>query len=129
MTALLGGFALEAKMPRRDPLMDKTTRGVILTFLYQGWLNGITPPDSPKTMSKVILESSLSARGAMPSDDDMVSALEYMEECEYVSVEWTRDGQRDYHSVTLRRKGIELYENPDSERVDAGVKLPPRRGV
>ena len=114
-------------MAPKNDFYARMTRGVILSHLYTAWEQGLTDPANPRTMGKVTLETSLAARAAMPPLEDFVRALNWLEGAEYVTVEWQMDDQRDYESVCLTQKGLNLYENKRAAQIEPGMALPPRR--
>jgi hypothetical protein len=105
----------------------RMTRGVILTTLYSHWTTGLGDPAHPRTMGRTVLETSLTYRASMPPAQDFNNALSWLEGAGYVAVDWNMDDQRNYETVTLTQKGINLYEDKQAGKVEPNVALPPRR--
>ncbi|GBF05859.1 hypothetical protein DAERI_060119 [Deinococcus aerius] len=105
----------------------RMTRGVVLSTLYMAWHEGLTDPANNRTLSRTVLETTLTMRAAMPPREDLTRAVDWLEGAGYVEVEWGMDDRTTYDCVKLTQKGIDLYENRRAAQVEPGIALPPRR--
>lgn len=113
--------------PSNADFYRRMLRGVLLTHLYTAWAEGLNDPSDPRRMGRVVLETSLSARAAMPPKEDLCRQLDWLEGSGYIEVDWGMDDRREYESVRLTQKAIGLYENKRAAQVEPGIALPPRR--
>lgn len=106
---------------------EKLLRGVTLYIIYTAYNEGLTDPMNPRTINRMVLETSLSTRGMMPQGNDMPRCLEWLEGAKYITVEWGMDNRREYDSVTLTQEGLNLVQDRRAREREPGLTLPPRR--
>lgn len=109
---------------RGDPSRLKIFRGVLMNLLYIATQGDSVNADDPSVVNRDVLVTSLESLGAMPSDEELRNATRYLEQKDYVKVEWLRDGSGIFNSVKLLAKGIDLCERTLE---DAGVTFSQRR--
>ena len=114
-------------MSKQNSFYRRQTRGVLLYNLYLAWDNGLNDPAQPKTMNGQSLELALRYRATLPPEEDLVRALQWLEDCEYITVEWEMDDKTHFENVTITQKGIRLCEDKKAGQTEPDVLLPPRR--
>jgi hypothetical protein len=80
--------------------------------------------DNPMTISRDVLVTALDDMSQLPSDDDLRSALRYLEQKGYISVVWLQDGSGGFGAITLKAEGVDLVETTTN---DPGVNFVRRR--
>lgn len=111
---------------KSNPKRAALIRGRILTLLYYAAMGDALNPDDPYAMSKGTLVAALEQLRELPAENDLHSALRYLEEKEYLEVAWLRDGQGSFESIRLRTEGIDLVEG-NAAVDDRGVMITARR--
>lgn len=104
----------------------KMARGTLLVYLYTLQDQGLNDPAKPRTATKFAIQG-IAATGMLPPDDLLMNALHWLEEAGYITVAWAMDNKRDYESITITQKGINLYEDPDARTKEPAIYLQPRR--
>jgi hypothetical protein len=110
---------------RNDPLRLKILRGVVLKMLYVAAHAEPLNADEPYTMGRDVLTLTLEELDTMPSNEDLVGAVRYLDAKGYVRVRWSKDGTGGFESVTLQPTGIDLVERTTE---DPAVAFSRRRG-
>lgn len=109
---------------RGDPNRLRIFRGVLMTLLYTATQGEATNPDDPNVVSADVLVASLEALSARPVDDELRSAVNYLEMKKYLEIEWLHDGTGMFRSVRLSALGMDLVERTVT---DGGVLFSQRR--
>ena len=107
-----------------DPNRLKVFRGVLMNLVYTSAQGESLNVDDPDTISADMLVSALEMLSSRPADGELTSAVRYLEQKEYLKVEWLYDGSGAFRSVKLLAKGMDLVER---SIVDAGVAFSVRR--
>ncbi|GGO24822.1 hypothetical protein [Deinococcus humi] len=113
-------------MSQEQQYARRMARGTILTQLYRLQDMGLNDPATPCTCSRLTLRG-LGATGMMPPPELEVSALRWLEDKGYVTVDWAMDDHTNYESVTITRGGMDLYEDKKARAREPGLLLQPRR--
>jgi hypothetical protein len=106
------------------PALKALARGRILTVLYYAAMGETLNPDDPNTMSKGVLVAALEQLRERPADSELHTTLRYLEEKQYLEVEWSKDGSGSFESIRLRTDGIDVVEGTSE---DKAVFIPARR--
>lgn len=104
----------------------RMARGALLTQLYRLQDMGLNDPSDPRRATRLTIRG-LGATGMMPPPELECSSLQWLEGKGYVEVDWAMDDQRDYESVLITQKGIDLYEDKNARKLEPGMLLQPRR--
>jgi len=91
----------------------RLTRGEVLRICYQNY---------PDPVSRDLIAVHLAKSGLAALEPEVARQLAYLEESGYVRVDTVHTELADRVRVTLRRKGVDLIEDP--ERTDDGITLP-----
>lgn len=113
---------MRSRLP--DPMRRRALRALILEVAHLAAAAEATNPDDPYTLSRNVLVQTLENAGALPANEELRSAVRYLEEKGAVKARWRLDGSGEFDSFRLLALGIDLAEGTAS---DPGITFARRR--